>query len=58
MKFRPAWACPVALGIVCATAGAAPNPLKEAYFGETHVHTSWSFDAFILRTAVESSSML
>lgn len=24
-----------------------PNPLRNAYFGETHVHTSWSFDAFI-----------
>jgi hypothetical protein len=23
------------------------NPLKEAYFGETHVHTSFSMDAFI-----------
>ena len=23
------------------------HPLKEAYFGETHVHTSWSFDAYI-----------
>ena len=21
------------------------NPLKEAYFGETHVHTSYSLDA-------------
>jgi hypothetical protein len=21
------------------------NPDREAYFGETHVHTSWSFDA-------------
>jgi hypothetical protein len=24
-----------------------PNPEREAYYGETHVHTSWSFDAFI-----------
>jgi hypothetical protein len=24
-----------------------PNPLREAYFGETHVHTGWSFDAYI-----------
>jgi Protein of unknown function (DUF3604) len=23
------------------------NPDREAYFDETHVHTSWSFDAFI-----------
>jgi len=23
------------------------NPDREAYFGETHQHTSWSFDAYI-----------
>jgi hypothetical protein len=23
------------------------NPERNAYFGETHLHTSWSFDAFI-----------
>ena len=23
------------------------NPEREAFFGETHVHTSWSFDAYI-----------
>jgi hypothetical protein len=22
------------------------NPLRDAYFGETHVHTSWSLDAW------------
>lgn len=26
---------------------AALNPEREAYYGETHLHTSWSFDAFI-----------
>lgn len=26
-------------------ANIAVNPLKEAYFGDTHVHTGWSFDA-------------
>lgn len=25
----------------------APNPERNAYYGETHLHTSWSFDAFI-----------
>ena len=25
-----------------------PNPDKNAYFGETHVHTSWSLDAFAI----------
>jgi hypothetical protein len=24
-----------------------PNPDREAYFGETHVHTSWSLDAWL-----------
>src|SRR5215475_5972534 len=23
------------------------NPLRDAYFGETHVHTSWSLDAWL-----------
>lgn len=27
-------------------AQAAGNPMKNAYFGDTHVHTSWSPDAF------------
>jgi len=31
-----------------ASALAAPNPLRDAYFGETHVHTSWSLDAFAM----------
>jgi hypothetical protein len=25
---------------------ASPNPERNVYFGEEHVHTSWSFDAF------------
>ena len=33
--------------LLSTTALADPNPLREAYFGETHVHTSWSFDAYI-----------
>ena len=28
----------------------APNPLRNAYFGDTHVHTRYSFDAFIFAT--------
>jgi hypothetical protein len=28
-------------------AAVAENPQKEAYFGETHVHTSFSLDAYI-----------
>jgi hypothetical protein len=34
--------------LLCRPTFAAPNPEREAYYGETHVHTSWSFDAFIL----------
>jgi hypothetical protein len=29
------------------TASAQGNPDRKAFFGETHVHTSWSFDAYI-----------
>lgn len=27
---------------------ATENPLRNAYFGELHVHTAWSLDAFVL----------
>jgi hypothetical protein len=40
-----------ALGAACLVAvhsAAAPNPERDAYFGETHVHTSWSLDAFAI----------
>ena len=30
----------------------APNPERNAYFGETHVHTSWSLDAFAIGDTV------
>ena len=23
------------------------NPLRDVFFGETHIHTSWSFDAYV-----------
>ncbi len=36
------------LALVGSTASAQPNPDKNAYFGETHVHTSWSLDAFAI----------
>jgi Protein of unknown function (DUF3604) len=39
-------------GFLCLTTGTvfgqeSPNPERNAYFGETHLHTSWSFDAYI-----------
>lgn len=38
----------VPLLVVLDTAALAQgNPERSAYFGETHVHTSWSFDAYI-----------
>ena len=27
---------------------AEPNPDRDAYFGETHIHTSWSVDAWVM----------
>jgi len=34
-------------GLAVPSALAQKNPQREAYFGETHLHTSWSFDAYI-----------
>jgi hypothetical protein len=28
-------------------ASAQRNPLRDMFFGETHIHTSWSFDAYV-----------
>jgi hypothetical protein len=36
------------LFITTAGAALAANPERDAYFGETHVHTSWSLDAFAI----------
>jgi hypothetical protein len=50
MNARSRTATFAALGL-CLLAGPAPaepNPEREAYFGETHVHTSWSLDAFAI----------
>ncbi len=45
---RSTWLIVAALvASVSARPAFAANPERDAYFGETHVHTSWSFDAFI-----------
>ena len=50
-KNRYATAAALAGLMACASAssgaGAAPNLERNPYFGETHVHTSWSLDAFV-----------
>ena len=42
---RPIFVVVAALAGVAATA--APNPERNAYFGEQHIHTSWSVDAWL-----------
>ncbi len=44
----------VGLCLIALPALAAPNPERDAYFGETHVHTSWSLDAFALGNMLTS----
>lgn len=43
----PAPATPAVQTLEQLEAAVPENPLKEAYFGETHVHTSYSLDAYI-----------
>ncbi len=44
----PGTLCCAALVLLAASPGLAqPNPDKNAYFGEEHIHTSWSVDAWI-----------
>ena len=38
--------------LVTFPAFAAPNPDRDVFYGETHVHTSWSFDAYIFGNTV------
>src|SRR6266478_9423360 len=54
MRFDPRLVAAAALVVGLLGAPAAPalaqakNPDREAYFGETHVHTSWSLDAWLI----------
>lgn len=34
--------------LIAFTAFAAPNPERDAFFGQTHQHTSWSLDAYLM----------
>ena len=41
------------LGILAASPSFAQgNPERNVYFGQTHVHTSWSFDAYVFGNTV------
>ncbi len=35
-------------GLITAKAEVAQNPLREAYFGDLHLHTTYSFDSYVL----------
>ncbi len=42
-----------AAGVIAAVPGLAQgNPERNAYFGQTHVHTSWSFDAYVFGNTI------
>jgi hypothetical protein len=53
MKTRSRWivvlllTIAAALVVAPASAQQQPHPERNAYFGETHIHTSWSFDAYV-----------
>jgi hypothetical protein len=46
---------PPAGAVPKSTANVPSNPLKEAYFGETHIHTAYSLDAFLGGTRLTPS---
>ena len=47
LSFTPALAA-AALNLAVGPASAQSNPERNAYFGETHIHTSWSVDAWVM----------
>lgn len=62
---RPRFAASVLLSIATTTAFVAlmvsrvfaqtapqPNPERNAYFGELHIHSDWSMDAYVFGTRI------
>jgi len=45
-------AATVLAGSLHQPAAAQDNPERKAYFGETHIHTSWSVDAWLFGNRV------
>ena len=45
--YKDLLACYWSFSLAATSVLAQGNPLRDAYFGETHVHTSWSLDAWI-----------
>jgi hypothetical protein len=48
MKLSRVTFCLLFVVIVAAAQAQEKNPDRNAYFGETHLHTSWSADARLL----------
>jgi len=46
-EFTQKRAVALAVALAIGTAAHAANPDRDAYFGETHIHTSWSLDAWL-----------
>ena len=56
------WSCsndnrPASRGSSTSSERPQANPLRNAYFGDTHIHTSWSIDAYTIyvRTTPEDA---
>ncbi len=45
---EPAASGPAAASTPAPETASQPNPERNAYFGETHLHTSWSVDAWVM----------
>ncbi len=43
-----AWLVAFVLSAATGATALAANPDRDAYFGETHIHTSWSVDAWVM----------